>query len=186
MSTDQRQIASTATELRRVFEASFAAPAAVEHGKFADALAIRVGGDPYALRLAEIAGLYADRQPVALPGPVAELLGVVAIRGLLAPAYDLAALLGYPPAPGSRWLVLVRSPHPVALAFASFESHLRLPEGSFSQHESGSDRRNARHLRGSAHAAGVLRPLIHVPAVLTTIEELAQAHAASQGDQNHE
>lgn len=183
MSVDERQIASTAAELRRAFDASFAAPASAERSKLEDVLAIRIGGDPYALRLSEIAGLYTDRQPVALPGPVAELLGVVAIRGLLAPAYDLAALLGYPPAPNSRWLVLARVRQFVALAFASFESHLRLPEDSFAQHENGCDGRNAQHLRGSVRAAGILRPLIYVPGVLTTIEALTRPCAASQGEE---
>ena len=180
MSTEERYIARTAAELRREFDATFAARASTARGKLDDVLAIRVGGDPYALRLSEIAGLHTDRQLVAMPSPVAELLGVVAIRGLLAPAYDLAALLGYPPATGSRWLILVRVPHLVALAFASFEAHLRLPEASFAQHDNGSDGRNTQHLRGSVRDGGILRPLIHVPGVLTTIEALARPGIASQ------
>lgn len=184
MSTDEQHVASAAAELRRAFDTTFAARPAAERSKLEDVLAIRVGGDPYALRLSEIAGLYTDRQPVALPGPVAELLGIVAIRGVLAPAYDLAALLGYAPAPNSRWLVLVRVPQLVALAFSNFEAHLRLPEDSFAQHENGSDGRNTKHLCGSVRAAGVLRPLIHVPGVLTTIEALARPGIASQEKNN--
>jgi chemotaxis signal transduction protein len=181
VSADDLQIAGTAAELRRAFDASFISPVSVERGKLEDVLAIRVGGDPYALRLSEIAGLHANRQPLALPSPVGELLGLVAIRGLLAPAYDLAALLGYPRAPNSRWLVLVRVPQFVALAFSSLESHLRIPEDSFAQHENGNDGHNAQHLRGSIRNAGVLRPLIYVPGVLKTIEALTRP--ASQGEE---
>lgn len=184
MSADERYVARTAAELRREFDATFAVRVSTDRSTLEDILAIRVGGDRYAVRLSSIAGLYADRQPVAIPSPVAELLGIVAIRGLLAPAYDLAALLGYPPATSARWLILVRVPHLVALAFASFEAHLRLPADSFAQLENGSEGRNTRHLRGSVRAGGALHPLIHVPGVLTTIEALAQPGIALQERKN--
>lgn len=180
MSSEGLNVAGTAAELRREFDASFASRASAERSVLEDVLAIRIGGDPYALRLSAIAGLYTDLRPVEIPSPVAELLGVVAIRGLLAPAYDLAALLGHPRAPGSRWLILARAPGPVALAFAGFDAHLRLPEDSFAQHEDGGDGSSTPLIRGSVRAAGVLRPLIHVPGVLTTIEALARPRTALQ------
>ena len=65
-----------------------------------DFLAIRVGADPYTFRLSEIAGLHVGVKIVPVPSPAVQLLGMVAIRGMLAPIYDLAALLHYPPAVG--------------------------------------------------------------------------------------
>jgi purine-binding chemotaxis protein CheW len=85
-------------------------------------LAIRVGADPYALRLSEIVGLHADVKIVPVPSPVAQLLGIVGLRGMMAPVYDLAALLGYPPAASPRWMVLAGASQSMGLAFDAFEA----------------------------------------------------------------
>src|ERR1700722_17800966 len=90
-----------------------------------DLLAIRVGSDPYALRSSEIAGLHVGVEIVPVPSPVAQLLGIAAIRGIMAPIYDLAALLRYPPAANPRWLIFARAAQPVGLAFEGFEQHLQ-------------------------------------------------------------
>ena len=60
--TRARDLPGGADELRRAFDRSFAeAPGgAPEADALESLLAIRVGGDPYALRLSEIAGLFAD------------------------------------------------------------------------------------------------------------------------------
>ena len=89
-------------------------------------LMIQAGGDSYAVRLAQIAAVFADKRVMWLPGSVRELLGVVAVRGAILPVYDLAALLGYPPAPATlRWFFTVASA-PVAVAFDRFEGHRRI------------------------------------------------------------
>ena len=110
--------------LRREFDLSFAQPGRVESIDTEQLLAVRIGGDPYALRVAEIGALLVDRRIVALPGPMPELLGVAAFRGQIAPVYDLGALLGYPRRSGQRWLVLARHAHPLALTFDSFDAQL--------------------------------------------------------------
>src|SRR6202030_4383581 len=96
----------TAAALRCLFDSSFAAAASSTTGPLEDLLAICVEGDPYALRLSEIAGLYVDVKIVPVPGPIAQLLGIVSLRGKLAPVYDLAALLHYPLAVSPRWMIL--------------------------------------------------------------------------------
>jgi purine-binding chemotaxis protein CheW len=81
-------------------------------------LVILVGRQPYALRISELAGLAVDRKTVPLPIDAPGFLGLCAVHGELVPVFQLAALLGAPPAqtPG-RWLALHRDTELVALAF---------------------------------------------------------------------
>jgi chemotaxis signal transduction protein len=169
---DAASTIATATALRRLFDASFAAPAASMAQRLEDLLAIRVGSDPYALRSTEIAGLHVGVKIVPVPSPVAQLLGIAAIRGIMAPIYDLAALLRYPLAANPRWFIFARAPQPVGLAFESFEQHLQVSRSSIASDngEDGSTVAAGRHLRGTVRAAGALRPIIHLASVLEMIE----------------
>jgi chemotaxis signal transduction protein len=153
----------TAAALRRLFDESFAAPAAATTERLEDLLAIRVGSDPYALRASEIAGLHVGLKIVPVPSPAVQLLGIVGIRGIMAPIYDLAALLRYPPAPNPRWFVFARGPRPVGFAFETFESHLQVSQSSLAN-GNGEDAGTGaprQHMRGTVRAAGTLRPVIH-------------------------
>jgi chemotaxis signal transduction protein len=167
---DEASPGATATALRRHFDESFAAPAATPE-PVEDFLAIRVGSDPFALRLSEIAGLHVGVKIVPVPSPTAPLLGIVGIRGTMAPIYDLAALLRYPPAASSRWFVLARAPQPVGFAFEIFESHLLVSRASLA--DSGGEDAGmggtGRHTRGAVLAAGALRPIIRLASVLAMI-----------------
>ena len=147
--------ASTAVALRRLFDDTFTVPAEMRADCSEDLLAIRVGSNPYALRLSEIAGLHADLKIVPVPTPAAQLLGIVGIRGTMAPIYDLAALLGYPPITGPRWIAFARAQQSVGFAFETFESHLRVAQTS-------SD--------GSVRAAGLIRPIIHMASVVAMLK----------------
>jgi len=117
-------LSDAAQVLRREFDLSFARAARAEAAAMQHLLAVRIGGDPYAIGLDEIAGLFSGREIVPLPTPLPELLGLAGFRGQVAPVYDLAALLGYARRQEPRWLVLVRHLHPVALAFDAFEAQL--------------------------------------------------------------
>jgi len=155
MSGEERRLSATATELRRSFDQAFAEAPRVADATAEDILAIRLGGNPYALRLSDIAGLHCDRKVVPVPSPVPALLGVASLRGVIAPIYDLGALLGYAPVTGPRWFALARGDKAIGLAFAIFEAHLRLPRASFSD--------------GAVQAAGVVRRIIHMASVLEAI-----------------
>jgi chemotaxis signal transduction protein len=161
----------TAAALRRLFDEGFAAPAASITEPLEGLLAIRVGSNPFALRLSEIAGLHVGVKIVPLPSPVAQLLGIVAIRGMMVPIYDLAALLRYPPVSNSRWFVLARAPKPVGFAFETFESHLQVSQASLAGGNRASADTSATvlHVRGSVRAAGALRPIIHLASMLKMI-----------------
>jgi chemotaxis signal transduction protein len=160
----------SAAVLRRLFDDSFAAAATPESARLEGLLAIRLGADPYALRLSEIAGLHAGVKIVPVPSANAQLLGIVGLRRVMAPIYDLAALLGYPPAANPRWMVLARMSQPVGFAFETFESHLRVPETSLANEEGGANTGAAgRHDGGTVRAAGALRPIIRMASVVELI-----------------
>lgn len=118
-------LAEAALVLRREFDQSFAQAPRMGTEQRANLLAIRIGGDPYAIRVADIDGIHADCHIMALPTPIPELLGVAGFRGQIVPVYDLAALLGYARCASPRWLVLLgqRQRETLALAFESFEMH---------------------------------------------------------------
>jgi chemotaxis signal transduction protein len=163
----------TAAALRCLFDSSFAAAASSMTEPLEDLLAIRVDADPYALRLSEIAGLYVDVRIVPVPSPVAPLLGIVSLRGKMAPVYDLAALLHYPPAVSPRWMVLAGASQPVGLAFGTFEAHLQVSRASLADGEDRGEGGGAtrQHVRGVVRAADARRPMIHVASVVELIRD---------------
>ena len=117
---------TSAQELRRDFDGSFAAPPATHSMDPAeDFLAVRIGSDAYALRLAQLRDLVADRRITRVPSPIAELLGVASMRGMVVPVYSLPALLGYPESPPLSRMVLAGMSELLGLAFERFEAHLR-------------------------------------------------------------
>lgn len=171
MSETPSRLADRAGELRQAFDRAFteaARPAAVQTD---DLLALRVGPDPYALRLSEIAGLYADRAVTRVPGGAAALLGFAGFRGAIAPVYDLHLLLGQASAKAPRWLVMAQAV-PVALAFEAFEGHLRVPrEAILGQaiRAQGPGQTSHPLIRGFASTDGLARPIVHLPSVLDAI-----------------
>jgi purine-binding chemotaxis protein CheW len=115
-----------ADELRDAFDRSFAEPPRAGQDRYDHVLAIRVAGEPYAVRLHDVAGLHVGWPVTPLPGPSPELLGIAAFQGSLVPVYDLSALLGRT-GPGTyRWIVLTAGTGPVAFAFDGLDGHLRV------------------------------------------------------------
>lgn len=157
--------------MRRSFDESFALPTSTRVDSVEDLLAVRVSGDAYALRLSEIAGLHVDLRIAPLPGAAAHLLGIAAIRGVMAPVYDLAGLLGYPPAVSSRWVALVRTPHLVGLALEYFEAHLRIRQESVSAKAPEDRSRASRYSRDAVKSDGGLRPILQVSTLIQSLRE---------------
>lgn len=166
MSDAPSRLADRAGELRLAFDRTFAEdvrPAAVQTEDF---LALRIGSEPYALRLSEIAGLYVDRAVTRLSGGAAALLGLASFRGSIAPVYDLHLLLGHPMAKSPRWLVMMQT-STVAFAFEAFEGHLRVPRDAMTAQGVGQQSR--RLIREFASVGGLVRAIAHLPSVLDTI-----------------
>src|SRR5882757_7001907 len=118
------RVAQRAQELRRDFDRSFADPPRADTAAQEDLLAIRLGAQGFAMRLSEIAGLFADKKVTRVPSANSALLGIAGFRGAIVPVYDLQTLLGHSDGQTPRWLVIAAAA-PVALAFTTFESQLR-------------------------------------------------------------
>jgi chemotaxis signal transduction protein len=173
MSAVELHISERAAELRNEFDRSFVEARYFQAVETEDFLAIHAGGDPYALRLREIAGLFADRKITELPSAVIELKGIAAFRSAMVPVYDLAALLRYPPSTATRWMVLAAEAR-VALAFDSFDGHVRLARTGVASHEGAAARE---HLHQIGRTGDGARPIIHLPFVIAAIRKRIPAAA---------
>lgn len=116
--------------LRQEFDQVFADPHAAPAPALERLIAIRVGGQPYALRLSELNGLLAAPLLVPLAGAPAECLGVAGLRGRVVPVFALGPWLGHPAEP-PRWLALTGGDEPVAYAFAELEGFREAPAEAF-------------------------------------------------------
>lgn len=152
-----------AGELRRAFDASFAlAPdaAAADH---VDLLAIRLGGAPFALALAELASLHADQAITRLPSRAGALLGLTGIRGAIVPVFDLAQLLGAGTSSAPRWLAVAAQGR-IGLAFERLDAYLRAPRAAIAA--ATSDAKTPEVLDDR----GLLRPIVRLASVLAALE----------------
>jgi chemotaxis signal transduction protein len=120
-----------AADLRAEFDDAFAQPIDRAVAATVDLLALRVAGDRYALRMADLGGLLAGTKVVPLASGRPELVGVAGVRGALMPVYSLASLLGYGArSDGLRWLAVCAGPDPTALAFDELDGFRRVPQSS--------------------------------------------------------
>jgi len=180
MTTELKGLASKAAELRAAFDESFAASER-EQGALAqvDVLAIRVADQRYALRLSEVQAVHADRTLVSVPAPAPELLGLVGLRGLVVPIYDLRLLLGYPAGPAPRWLALAQATSAIGFAFDALDAHLRVAASDIvmpSLSEAGS----SSFAPGSVVTASGPRPLIHLPSLIESVTRGKPGQGAPQ------
>jgi chemotaxis signal transduction protein len=152
-------------ELRQSFDRSFSDPVSAGAPERENLLAIRLGSDPYALRLSEVAAIGSDRPLTPLPSDRPELLGIAGLRGVIVAVYDLAALLGKPASDTPRWLALAKGSL-TAFAFSNFEGQLQLSLDAVVRAQDPGQRA----LFEVARDAGVSRPLIHLPALILALD----------------
>ena len=115
--------------LRRDFDGAFARPLPEEPPAAEEVLGLRVGGAPFAVRLADLAALRPHRAPTPLPGGPPGLIGLDAEGATLLAVYDLAALLGRPTGE-LRWQIVPRADGEIALAFAALDGLATLGTGA--------------------------------------------------------
>lgn len=158
--------AGQAARLRASFDATYAAPLRRDAAACQDLLAVRAGTEPYAIRLSDISGLFADRNITPVPAHDTSLLGIAGFRGTIVPVHSLPVLLGLPAAHAFRWLITAASAS-VALAFDTFEGHLRiLSESIVPQQASVPARDFAPEL---VHHSGIVRPVLHLASVIESL-----------------
>ena len=163
------------SELRSAFDRAFAEPRAPAAVAQTDFLALRLNGDPYAVRLSEVASLQADRAFVRAPSLLPEFVGIAGFRTVLTPVYDLGALLGYSTQRSTKWLLMAKATSPIGFAFEAFDGHLRVPASHFSI-----DADAEGVTRGSVRNGEDLLPLIHLPSLVEGIARRIKALGPSQ------
>ena len=166
---------SKAADLRKTFDRAFAEPPPAEAEASADYLGIRIGSAAYAVALAEIGAVFADKVIAPLPSGAGELLGVAGVRGDVVPVFGLAALIGQ--AGGGdrpRWLVLARGGQ-AGFAFDALDGHLRIPIANISP---------ATSSKGFVQANAVIgkdaRPIVSVTALMEYLERRAGKTGAKE------
>lgn len=166
MMASESRVLGRAGQMRRDFDSAFAQPVEIDETITEKLLAVRVGGQPFAIRLSSIAGLFADKKITPVPGGHPALLGIAGFRGAVLPAYDLACLLGAPSGQSIRWLVIAKAA-PVALAFEEFEAQLLVrPENILAQTAHADLKDFAREFVRSPTFSG---PVLHLPSLLAAI-----------------
>lgn len=172
----------TAAELRRAFDLSFALPPSRAVDEAEDLLAIRVAGDPYAVRVRDLAGVVTGRTVVGVPAATPDLLGLAGIRGGVVPVFGLASLLGHGQPPGSpRWMILCGAGEPLALAFSDFDGYLRLPRASL--HAGEGLRAAHRYVDQVASTPAGARPVISLPLVVAAIRDRSGRHGRQRSSE---
>ena len=171
--------ALSADALEREFDATFARPLEERATDLVDLLSIRVAGQPYALRVADIAGIAAGRRITRVPSPDPAFSGLVGIRGAVFAVHDLAALLGLPARTNdARWVALAAGDAEIALAFDEVEGHLRLPPSALGTN----DGSPTSFCEQALHADGELRPIIGVTRIVNVVLERAARQRPGKGD----
>jgi purine-binding chemotaxis protein CheW len=166
MSEAATSVRARAAELRLDFDRAFAEPIRLDTTPKEDLLAIRVGGRACAIRLSEIAGLFAGKSITRVPGGNGLLCGIAGFRGSILPVYDLQALLGRCAAQMHRWLV-VTAAQPAALAFEAFDGQLRVPRDAILPQPARPGAPSyAREFLRTQDFSG---PIMHVPSILDAI-----------------
>jgi len=159
---------SQAADLRQQFDSGFSRAPRTDDAEVETLLAIRVGPEPYALRLTEISGLVAGKAFTRVPAPAQALIGIADLRGSIVAAYDLRVVFGQVGATQPRWLALTATDTTVGLAFDHFEGHLRVPRATIPVEEEAEHRQAG--ARQVLRVAGIARMIIQIPSVVDAIK----------------
>jgi purine-binding chemotaxis protein CheW len=173
-----RSEGSTAAQLRQAFDSTFALPPSLTSPEVEDLLTIKVAGDPYAIRLFDIAEIVSERRVVSVPAGTPHLLGLAGIHGGIVPVFGLSSILGYGPDPGPpQWMILCGSEDPIALAFSDFEGYLQLPKSALHADENfRTTQENVKYVNQVASTPHGVRAVISIPLIVATIRNRISQH----------
>ena len=166
-----------AAQLRQDFDGTFAMPASLASQEVEDLILVRVAGDPYAIRLIDIAEIVTECKVVSVPAVTPDLLGLAGIHGGMV-VFSLSSVLGYAPDPGSpRWMILCGTEEPIALAFSDFEGYVRLPASALYVDENMSTaREHMKYVNQVASTPDGIRAVISIAQIMATIRNRISLH----------
>lgn len=156
----------SAADLRRDFDAQFAAPPRALAEQTEALLVVQVSkGWRAALRVAELGGIYECPPILHLPGGTAEQVGVVGLRGKLTVAFSLAAALGRERgADPNRWLVLWSGDRSVGFVIPAFDGYVRISRERIRR--GGADGSDAVSVEELAELDGGTCPVVNLAALI--------------------
>ena len=154
----------TAAQLREQFDRSFAEPERTGGAASEPLLCIRIGGDPWAVRRADVRRLVAHGRIVPVPSTAPAMMGVLGLRGELIPVHSLRALLGYRAEPPSGWVIVARSAERLGLAFDFFEGQQIVPAEQLS-----SAAGPRPHVRAVVAAGGAARSVLDLDSIVELV-----------------
>jgi chemotaxis signal transduction protein len=183
--------AARAAALRRAFDRSFAEPPRAGTEEIEALLTLRVGGDAYAVKLADITGLVADRKIVSLPSAAPEFLGIAGLRGSTVPVWSLGALLGYSTTRQvPRWVLLVgddASRQALGLAFEQFDGHLTIPRAAISGSPAAApDAASPSYVEQTVRVADAQRGVLSISSITEAIRQRTAAIEGRVSLERHE
>jgi chemotaxis signal transduction protein len=116
-----------------------------------------------------MAGLAASPRIIPVPSTVAELLGIMAIRGVVIPVYSLAEILGYgKDHDPMRWVSLFGTHQPLGFTFESLEGYVRIPSADLWISEEMKVAR--KHVCQVARIGTLTRPVVSLASAAQTIK----------------
>ena len=165
---------TSAAELARAFDARFAAAPPEAVGPVERLLVVGVGEARAAIRLRDLAGLFAVPRIARVPDGAPGLLGIAGVRGRVVPVFDLAALADRAMSTrGPAYLAIAAGLAPVGLLFRGAIEYVEVPgvEVDDARHLL----RGAVHLAGAARVGGTLVRLLDVPGITAEIAARTEA-----------
>jgi chemotaxis signal transduction protein len=171
VSDPQRAEPAHLDAIRDAFDRGFAQAATADDVAQDDLLLVGIAGDRYAVRLHEIAGVFADKTVRRLPSTVPAFIGLVGLRGAILPVYDLRVCFGYAATTPQRWLLMAASA-PVVLACDRFDGHRRVQRTAITPIQRTG--KSAPQVREIVTLIDGVRPVIHMPSVTDAIAALAR------------
>lgn len=167
----------SATQLRLAFDRGFTQVIQPDTTVWDDYLLIRLNGAAHALRLGDVSRVQLVPWVTPIPGPVDALMGVAGLAGSITPVYDLRTLMmghGAPQAP--HWMVVTRA-EPLALAFDTFDRHVRCPREAVAPYAGGGTRL---HVQAHLQTPDETWPIVDMASVLAQIKSVARQCAQQQ------
>ncbi len=157
-------------ELRHAFDRTFQLPYQLATKSVEPMIAFRTAGVALAVRVQHITRVIKRGVILPVPSIVPELLGVAAVRGLLVPVFNLAALLGLPPSGEPQWFLLVNRETPVAFAFDGLEGRVEVEQAHLYVDETSSQ---CKHIHQLAEVGSTVRAVIDIRGLMEEIGQCA-------------
>lgn len=166
------------TDVRRAFDATFAAPVRSFEEERRSVLAIRAGEGRFAIRVEDLSGVEACRKIVKVPGSVPGLLGLTGLRGRLLAVYDLGAMLGQPSLDmraGSRrelrWMLVCGKDSGIGLLIEEIEAFVRIADADLKPIEPGVA---GEYIRAVLQRGASIRGVVDIASIVAAVARRAE------------